>query len=67
MATQPHHRYTLAAYADPDAAADVRCAYLDGAIYAMASGSPDQAPMESNLPRHLGNAPLLRPRSARSC
>ncbi len=56
MATQPHHRYTLAEYADIDSAADVRCEYLDGAIYAMAGGSPDHAQIESNLTRHLGNA-----------
>ena len=56
MATQPHHRYTLAEYADIDSAADLRCEYLDGAIYAMAGGSPDHAQIESNLTRHLGNA-----------
>ena len=57
MAPRPHHRYTLAEYADLDSAADVRGEYLDGAVYALASGSPDQAQIESTLTRHLGNAP----------
>jgi hypothetical protein len=57
MATQPHLRYALAEYADLDSAAEVRCEYLDAAIYSVASGSPDQAQIESSLTRHLGNAP----------
>ena len=55
MATQPHHRYTLAEYADIDAAADMRCEYLDGAIYAMAGGSPDHAQISPTSPGNLGN------------
>jgi Uma2 family endonuclease len=67
MATQPHHRYTLAEYADLDAAADVRGEYLDGAIYAMASSSPTRLRLRLTSPITWATPPLLRPRSARSC
>jgi len=62
MVAQPKPlTFTVAEYLAMEEVGDTKHEYLDGYIYAMASGTPDHAQMGSNLNRVLGNALLTSP------
>lgn len=56
MSTTAHRpHYTYAEYVALEEESSIRHEYLDGAIYAMAGGSPDHAALAATIIRLLGN------------
>jgi Uma2 family endonuclease len=49
------HRYTYEDYLLLEQHSQVRHEFLDGEIYAMAGGTPEQAALASFVLRHIGN------------
>lgn len=61
MTVAAHARFTFPEYLQLEAISPSKHEYLDGAVFAMAGGTPEHAAMAARLARYIGNALEGRP------